>query len=271
VAERLSVLTAYRRMLAAQLRSQTQYRTSFVVDLVLNALIAALELIAVVAVFRVTPQLGGFSFRQALVITSLTQLAFYTADLCVGNLERLPFYLRTGLLDAVLLRPLPALGQLVVADASPRRLGRVLETGAVYGVALELAPIDWTPAKVGLAVLAPAAGAVLYSAIFVAGSAAMFWLVDAGEVVNAFTYGGRTFASYPMPVYGAWFRRALGYGLGLAAVGYLPTLALLGRADPLGLPGWLAWCGLPLAATGWVGAAALAWRWGLRHYEGTGS
>jgi ABC-2 type transport system permease protein len=238
---------------------------------VLNALIAALEMVAVLAVFRVTPQLGGFPFREALVMAGLTQLAFCTADLCVGNLERLPFYLRTGLLDAVLLRPLPALGQLVVADASPRRLGRVVETGGVYGLALALAPITWTPARVALAVLAPATGALLYGALFVTGSAAMFWLVDAGEVVNAFTYGGRTFAGYPMPIYAAWFRRAFGYGLGLAAVGYLPTLALLGRVDPLGLPGWLRWCGLPLAAAGWAGAAALAWRAGIGHYEGTGS
>jgi ABC-2 type transport system permease protein len=271
VADQRGMLLGYRRMLGAQLRSQTQYRTSFAVDLLLNAMMAALELIAVLAVFRVTPQLGGFPFREALVIATLTQLAFATADLCVGNLERLPFYLRTGLLDAVLLRPLPALGQLVVTDASPRRAGRVLQTGALYGLALTLAPIDWTPARAALALLAPIAGAVLYSAVFVAGSAAMFWLVDAGEVVNAFTYGGRTFASYPMSIYGTLLRQTLGYVLGLATVGYLPTLAVLGHPDPLGLPTWLQWGGLPVAATGWVGAATFAWRSGIRHYEGTGS
>lgn len=261
---------AYRHLFAAQVRSQTQYRLSFAFDLVLNAAITVIDVLVLLAVFRVTPQLAGFGVGPVLLMTGLAQLAFQLADVAVGNLERVPQYLRTGLLDAVLLRPLPVFGQLIVLDFSLRRAGRVAQGLATYGVALGLAGIDWTPARALLALVAPLAGAVCYASIFTAGAATMFWLVDGGEVVNAVTYGGRDFASYPTAMYGAWFGRLFGFALGLASVAYLPALALLGRADPLGTPAWSHWCA-PAVALVWALAAAAVWRVGIRHYQGTGS
>jgi ABC-2 type transport system permease protein len=267
VGDRLAV---YGRLLRAQIRSQTQYRASYVLDLVLNAALTLVDVATILVVFRVTPRLAGFSLTDTLVVAGIARVGFQLADLVVGNVERVPFYLRTGQLDAVLLRPLSALGQLVVGDFSARRIGRVAEAGVVYAIALSIGRIDWTPGRVLLAAVAPLAAAVTYGGIFVAGGAAMFWLLEGAEVVNAFTYGGRDFGAYPTPVYGVWFGRVMGYLFGLASVGYLPGLALLDRADPLGLPGWLAWCS-PVVALGWAGVAALAWRFGIRHYRSTGS
>ncbi|MFI5953473.1 ABC transporter permease [Cryptosporangium sp. NPDC051539] len=261
---------AYRRLFAAQLRSQLQYRLSFGVDLVLNAAITVIDVLMVLTVFRVTPSLAGFGLRDTLVITGTATLSFQIADVAVGNLEKVPFYLRTGLLDAVLLRPLSAFGQLVVLDFQARRAGRMVQASVVYSLALTLAGISWTPGRVLLAVVAPIGGAICYGAIFTTGAAAMFWLIDGSEVANMFTYGGRDFASYPMPIFGPVFGRAFGFVLGLAAVGYFPALALLGRPDPLGTPGWLHWCA-PLVGVAWAGVAALAWRVGVRHYQSTGS
>jgi ABC-2 type transport system permease protein len=267
VAEQLAV---YRHLLRAQLRSQIQYRLSFAVDLLLNGALTLVDVLSILVVYRVTPELAGFTLTDALVISGIARLGFQTADLCVGNVERVPFYLRTGQLDAVLLRPLSVLGQLVVGDFSARRFGRVIEAGSFYAVGLALGGIHWTPARVLLAVVAPVGAAVTYGSIFVTGAAAMFWLLEGSEVVNSFTYGGRDFGSYPTPVFGPWFGRALGYVLGLAAVGYLPALALLGRHDPLGLPHWLTWSS-PVVAAAWAAVATLAWRVGVRRYQGVGS
>ena len=99
---------------------------------------------------------------------------------------------------------------------------------------------------------------------------AAFWWIDSGELGNSFTYGGRDFTSYPMTVYSGYMRWLFGFGLGFASVAYYPALALLGRPDPLGSPGWVAWAA-PLVSLLAVGAAAAAWRTGLRRYRSTGS
>jgi ABC-2 type transport system permease protein len=97
-----------------------------------------------------------------------------------------------------------------------------------------------------------------------------FWWVDSGELGSAFTYGGRDFASYPVPIYSGWFRAVFAYALGFGFVAYQPALALLGRADPLGLPAWAGYLS-PVVALVAAGAAAVVWRAGIRHYRSTGS
>jgi ABC-2 type transport system permease protein len=260
----------YRHLIRAQVRSQTEYRLSFGLDLVFTTLMTGVEVVTLIVLFGVAPVIGGLRLPEALVVAGIAAVAFGLADLAVGNIERLPQYIRTGLLDTVLIRPLGALPQLVAGDFAPRRIGRVVQGAVVLALALRLAEIDWTPARIALAAVAPLAGAVMFASIFVAGATLAFWLVEGGEVANAFTYGGRDFSTYPTSVFGGWFRRIFAYGLGLAFAAYLPAMALLGRDAALGLPSWLGWCS-PVAALGWAAAASWFWKFGVRHYRSTGS
>ncbi|MFG3704208.1 ABC transporter permease [Micromonospora sp. NPDC047670] len=264
------VLAAYRALLGAQARSQAAYRTSFVVDVVGNVGSTVFDVLIVLVIFRVTRELGGFTLRETLVIVGLSTCAFATADLLVGNIERLPRYVRTGLFDAVLVRPLGALPQLLLMDLPLRKASRAVFGLAVLVVAVQSAGIAWTPARVALVVVAPLAGVVFFGAVFVATATVSFWWVDSGELANSVTYGGRDFTSYPITVFGGWFRALFAYGLGFAFVSYHPALALLGRADPLGLPAWVGWAAPAVALVAAAGAAA-AWRTGVRHYRSTGS
>ncbi len=260
----------YRRLLAAQIRSQTQYRLSFVIDLVGSTVLTSLDILTVWVLFTVNDTLGGFGGREVLLMVGLASLAFPVADLAVGNVEKLRDYVRTGLFDALLVRPLSTLGQLVTMDFAPRRAGRVVQGLLVYVIALVASPVQWSVPVAVLVVLAPLSGAVFFGAIYVAGATVAFWWIDSGEISSAFTYGGKDVAAYPMTVFGGLFRRLFAYGLGFAFVSYLPALAMLGRSDPLGTPDWLRWCS-PLTA---LTAAALAgwfWRTGIRHYRSSGS
>ncbi|GAA1856636.1 ABC-2 family transporter protein [Asanoa iriomotensis] len=263
-------LRAYWAMLRGQARSQTAYRLSFGIDLVSNVGATALDVFTVFVLFGVTRVLGGLDLREALVVTGLTACAFATADMLVGNIERISLYVRTGRFDAVLVRPLRALPQLVLLDLPLHKLSRAAFGTAVYAVALAAAGIAWTPGRALLAVVAPAAAVVFFGAVFVVTASVAFWWTESGEFGNAFTYGGRDFTSYPISVYSGWFRNAFAYALGFAFVSYYPALALLGKADPIGLPGWVGWLA-PAVALPAAAVAALIWRQGLRHYTSTGS
>jgi ABC-2 type transport system permease protein len=264
------VANPYTRLLTAQVRSQTQYRLSFTLDLVFSTLLTGLDLITVWVLFAVNDSLGGFGGQDVLLMVGIASVAFPVADLVVGNVERLRVYVRSGLFDAVLLRPLSALGQLVAMDFAPRRVGRVVQGIAIYVVALSVAPVQWSVPVAVLAVVAPLAGAVFFGAIFVAGATVAFWWIDSGEVASAFTYGGKDIAAYPMTVFSGLFRRVFCYGLGFAFISYLPALAMLGRPDPLGTPDSLRWCS-PLTSLIVAALAGLFWRTGVRHYRSTGS
>lgn len=261
---------AYRALLGAQARSQTAYRVSFTVDLVGNVGAVVFDVLTVFVLFGVTRELGGFTLREVLVMVALSACSFATADMLVGNIERLPRYVRTGLLDAVLLRPLGALPQLLLMDLPLRKASRAVFGLTVLVVAVASADLDWTPARVALVVLAPVAGVVFFGALFVATATVSFYWVESGELANSVTYGGRDFTSYPITVFGGWFRAVFAYGLGFAFVSYHPALALLGRDDPLGLPAWVGWASPGVAVVA-AAIAVMAWRIGVQHYRSTGS
>jgi ABC-2 type transport system permease protein len=260
----------YLHIVRAQIRAQAQYRASFVMDLMASSLLSTLDVITVFVLFNVRGSLGGFGGREVLLMAALSACAFPIADLVTGNMDRLRLYVRTGLFDSVLIRPLSAMWQLLAMDFQPRRFVRPVQGLVIYGIALAVAGIDWTPGRVLLAGLAPLAGAVFFASLFVAGGTVAFWWIESGEVAAAFTYGGKDFTSYPATMYGEWFRKLFAFGLGFAFVSYLPALALLGRADPLGTPAWLRWCS-PLVALPAALGAFLLWRTGIRHYRSTGS
>jgi ABC-2 type transport system permease protein len=260
----------YKKLLIAQIRGQTQYRVSFGIDLFFSTALTTIDLATVWVLFSVNDSLGGFGGHEVLLMVGIAALSFPLADLAVGNVEKLQVFVRSGLFDAVLLRPLSPLGQLVAMDFAPRRIGRVVQGIAIYVFALATAPVEWSPGVWAIVVAAPLAGGVFFGALFVVFATIAFWWIDSGEVANAFTYGGKDVSAYPMTVFGGWFRRFFAYGLGFAFVSYLPALAMLGRSDPLGVPDWLRWCS-PLTASFVAVFAGFFWRTGVRHYRSTGS
>jgi ABC-2 type transport system permease protein len=267
---RPTVPGAYRALIRSRIAAQASYRTSFAFDIAAQVLLAVVEFAEVYVVFHQVDSLGGFSFGEVTLMFGLATAAFGLSDAVVGHLDRLPFYVRTGQLDAFMLRPLSALGQLVTSDFALRRMGRIATSLVIMVAALLSVDIDWTPARVVLLVVTPVAGAVIFSAIFVGTSAVGFWVVEGSEIVNGFTYGGNYLSSFPFSVFSTSVRRLFTFLIPVAFVAYLPSLALLGRDDPMGLPSWMSWIAVPVALLA-CAVAGLMWRAGLRQYVGAGS
>jgi ABC-2 type transport system permease protein len=263
-------LRAYAAMVAGKFRSVASYRTSFAFEVISNLGSTVLDVLTVFVMFRAATVVGGFTLTEAVLMTGLAMTGFVFCDAVVGNIDDLQKYVRAGTFDTILLRPLGVLPQLIFMDLPIRKVLRVAFGVTLYGVALHINHVHWTPARVLLAVLAPIGGAVFFGAVFVLSASIAFWWVDSGQVGNAFTYGGRDFTSYPISVYGGWFRDVFAYALGFGFVAYQPALALLGRADPVGLPGWAGFAA-PLVCLPATLVAALVWRSGVRHYRSTGS
>lgn len=261
--------TVYGALLRAALAGQASYRTSFGIELLGSGLVIGLDFIEVYAVFTQVPRLEGFDLTGVLLVFGLASLAFSLADLAMGQTDRVVDHVRTGTFDVVLLRPLSTLGQLAAADVQLRRLGRTLVALSVLILALARSDVDWTPARVLLLAVSPLFGAVVFASLFVCAGAMSFWLVDGREVANALTYGSGYLAQWPLGVLGPVLGRFFTFVVPAAFTGYLPAVALLGRDEPTGLPGWLPWAS-PLAALVAVAGAALFWRSAVRHYVGAG-
>ena len=265
-----SRLAVYRRLAGAAARSQLAYPLSFGLQCVGQVVAQATDLLLILVLFDHVHAMGGFDVREVLVIYGIAGVSFGFADMIVGQLDMLPSYIREGRLDALLLRPLSALGQICASEVTMRRVGRIVTALVTLVYALSTVDIGWTPTRVALVVVAPVAGTVILCSIWVVACSVCFWLVEGRELANAVTYGSSMFTAYPLGVFSSWLRRLMGFLVPGAFVAYFPTLALLGKPDPLGLPGFLQWSS-PVVAVVAVLVATAMWRFALRHYRGTGS
>lgn len=259
----------WRRLVGAQVRSQLQYRTSFVLQASSSFLISFLDFLAVLIVFHNVRRLGEWNVHEVAFLYAISMISFALTDLVIGHLDLLPEKIRDGTFDLLLIRPRSTLLQVAALDFQLRRLGKAAQGAIVFAYALATLHVHWSAARVAMLALTLPTGVVLFGAVWVAGSCIAFWTTEGGEFTNAFTYGGNYLTEYPIDIYSAWVRRFLAYVVPLAFVGYFPCLYILGKPDALGLPRFLDFAGPAVAALACLGAAAV-WRFALRHYRSAG-
>ncbi|MFB7173685.1 ABC transporter permease [Streptomyces sp. NPDC056254] len=263
-------LRGYGLIVAMWIRSTMTYRASFVLSTLGNAAITLLDFVAIYIMFSHVDVLGGFTLPEVALLYGSCSAALGLADLLLGNTDRIGARIRDGSLDTMLVRPLPLLAQVAADRFALRRLGRIGQGLGVLGWALWTLDVEWTAGKVLLVPVMLLAGGSIFAAVMVGGAAFQFVAGDAAEVQNSFTYGGCTMLQYPPTVFATDLLRGVTFVVPLAFVNWLPALYVLGRPDPLGLPGWAAFLS-PLVALAVFVPASLAWRAGVRSYRSTGS
>lgn len=264
----LAPLADYGRIAALWVRASMAYPASFWMLAVSSFLMTGLDFVGIWIIFGVVDDLGGFSLTEIGFLYGATGLGIAFADLVVGRVERLGQMIRMGRLDTMMTKPVPLLVQVCADEFALRRFARVLQSGAVFGWASTY--VDWTPARVGVAVAMVVSGSLIYFSLWISLACIQFWTADSSEAANAFTYGGNTVMQYPMTVFPGEVVKALTFVLPIAFVNWYPALYILGRDDPFGMPSWLQFAS-PLAAAASVLVCALVWRTGVRHYRSTGS
>jgi ABC-2 type transport system permease protein len=261
---------AYLLLTAMWVRVSLTYRASFAAMTVGQFLVTGLDFAAIMVMFANVDALGGFGLAEIAFLYGGSGLCLGLSDLLVGNIELLGARIRMGTLDAMMVRPVPLFAQACADEFALRRLGRVTQAGLVFAWSVPGLGIDWTWQRVAMVPCLVLCGTLIFTALFSMGAAFQFWSTDGSEAANAFTYGGNTLTQYPLTIFPTEAVKALTFIVPVAFVNWYPSLFILGRPDPLGLPGAMQFAS-PAAAAALCLLAALFWRTGVRRYRSTGS
>jgi len=251
-------------------RVSMTYRASFAFSTFANLVTAGVDFGAIVVMFQHVHALGGFRLGEIAFLYGGTAMGIGLADLAVGNIDRLGTRVRMGTVDAMMVRPVSVFVQACADQFALRRLGRVVQGGAVLAWSLTVVHVPWTPGRVLMVPVLVVCGALIFTSLFVLGGAFQFVTSEGSEVANAFTYGGNTLTQYPLTIYPAQAVKLLTFLVPVAFVNWYPALYVLDRPDPFGLPTALQFAS-PVAALVLCTLAALGWRAGVRRYRSTGS
>ena len=260
----------YGRYVATSIRAQAAYPGSLLMMISGQFLVTIIEFIGIWALFQRFGHIGAWRLGDVALFYGLASLTFSVADTISRGFDVFgSVFVKTGAFDRLLLRPRSTVLQLMGYEFRLTRIGRFTQGVAVFGIGMALTGFQLTPAAIAILSFAVAGGTALFSGLLILQATLSFWTVESLEAVNILTYGGEAAAEYPLNVYAGWFRSFLLWGVPIGCVTYLPMLAAMGRADPLGTPGWL----LPLAPTAgfvFLGVSLFAWRLGLRKYTSAG-
>lgn len=265
-------LRLYLRFVGIQVRSQFQYRSSFLFDILATGVSISLYPLATALIFQRFGNIGGWKLGEVAFLWGMVEFAFGIMDMFFSGFDPVSFseLVRRGGFDQLLLRPAGITMQILGSRFITRRTGRVLEGLVIFILALALTPVEWTTAKLLYLPVVVASLVIFFGALFIVGSTITFWTIQPVEAVNIFTYGGIELISYPAHIYPDWLVRLFLYVVPGILLNYYPALYFLGKPDPFHLPAWAPFAAPLVSLLAFTGALAF-WRFGIRHYQGTGS
>ena len=266
----MNALKLYARYAAVSMRSQMQYRASFLMQSAAHFLITGVEFLAIWALFQRFGSLKGWILPEVAFFYGTIHVAFSIADALSRGFDISANLIKMGDFDRLLLRPRSTVLQLLGYEFTLRRVGRFGQGLAVLIWAALTLNIHWTVGKLLLLAATVGGGVSLFMGLIVIQATIAFWTVESLEVMNTLTYGGVETAQYPLSIYLPWFRKFFTFVVPLACVSYFPILAIIEKPDPLGTP-LLLQIIAPLAGLLFLTGALRFWRIGIRHYTSTGS
>lgn len=266
----MNAFSLYLRYVGISIRSQMQYRVSFIFQSLGHLLITGIEFLALAALFQRFGSIDGWSLPEVGLFYGMISLAFALSEAGARGFDVFGRTIRNGDFDRVLLRPRSAAFQIVAQEFQLMRIGRFSQALFVLLWAAAALELSWTADRVVLLIAAILGGACLFSGLFVLQATLCFWTIESIEIVNCTTYGGVEAGQFPLTIYRPWFRRIFTFIVPLATINYFPAHAILGRPDPLGSTALLQSLS-PLAGVLFLLICFAIWGFGVRRYTSVGA
>jgi ABC-2 type transport system permease protein len=249
-----------------------QYRTAFLFDLLATGFITTIEFGSLALIFQRFDNIAGWTLAEIAFLYGLIAIAFGTMDILFSGFDPQFFgqQVRRGSFDQLLLRPADITVQVLGSEFVMRRLGRIAQGLLIFIIALILLKIQWTVGKILYLPVVYISQVLFFGGLFIIGATISFWTVESLEAVNIFTYGGNEMMSYPMHIYPKWMVRFFTFIIPAIFLNYYPALYFLDKTDPFNLPS-IARFLAPAAGIGVMLIALAFWRYGIRHYQSTGT
>jgi viologen exporter family transport system permease protein len=263
-------LRLYGRYMYISVRSQMQYRASFLMRSVAHFLVTGTEFLGFVALFQRFGQINGWTLPQMGLFYGMISVSFALTEGALRGFDIFPTLIKSGEFDRLLLRPRALAFQVLGQEVQLMRVGRFSQAVIVLIWSAAKLDIEWTAANLALMSIAIAGGVCLFSGLFVAQATICFWTTESLEIMNCTTYGGVETAQFPVTIYRPWFRAIFTFVIPLATINYFPIQALLRLTDPLGSTRWIQWIS-PMAGVVFLVLCLQFWRFGVKRYTSTGS
>ena len=210
---------------------ELEYRTNFVVQVVMSVFWSTITVSSAVVLFARTDDIGGWSFDQALLIIGLYEfIGGIVATFLQPNVRRIVAMIRDGTMDFVISKPVNSLFLAALRHSRLSGLMQIAAGAIIFIVALRrLRYVPDAAAIAQFAIMLLVAIALVFSIwIMIATIAFVAVKVDEmGELFNSLWETGK----FPITTFSGGMRIALTFVLPIAFMTTFPAQAILRTLD----------------------------------------
>lgn len=259
-----------RVMLSASIKTHMEYRLNFALFVINASLTNLLSLGFLWVVVSRFHNLQGWSLEALFFLFSLRLLGHGVFMVFFFSLRQIPYFVRRGDFDRMLLRPINPLFQIVTWRYNPASIGDLATGLACFVLSSRLLHLTWTPLSLCFLLLVVIGGALIEAGLFLTVLSTTFWLTDV-QFANGFLLAFNDyFAIYPLTLFNTALQVTLTFIVPVAFISYYPATAFLRRTGEIPFTQVFAYStplvGMLLFVVGYG-----VWSIGLRHYQSTGS
>ncbi|GKX66767.1 ABC transporter permease [Inconstantimicrobium mannanitabidum] len=257
----------YLKYLSVHVRSMMEYKTSFFLTMIGQALTTCFSFIAMYCLFDRFGGIKGYTFNQVLLCFSTICMSFSLGECFGRGFDSFSKIISNGEFDRIMVRPRSEILQVLGSRIELTRMGRLIQAIFILIYAIITCNIKWNFGKIVTLFLMIAAGTYLFFCLFKIYASFCFFTIEGLEFMNIFTDGGREIAAYPLDIYKNWVLKFFTYIVPLAFVNYYPFLFLIDKCGGNEVFYMLS----PLLVFLFAIPSKILWYIGVRHYKSTGS
>lgn len=251
------------------MKGHMQYLGSFFWHTAATAVMTLSEFLAVVLLMNRFSHLNQWNANDIMLFFGVMQCAFALTEFLCRGIGHFDVLVQSGQFDTMLLRPRPALLQVMGAELDPRRLGTILIGLLAIVLASTASALTWTIPKLLCLVWSILGTVALCAGLFLIEAICCFFSVKSIEAINILTYGGKTTCQYPIDIYPQPLQLLFLFVAPFALTTHVPVSYILDK--PLWSANALAAFLAPLAGFLFFFIMTFFWKLGLRKYRSTGS
>ncbi len=237
------------------LQSAMEYRASFISQALGMFLNDATFIFFWWVIFQKVNSIGGYGFRDVMLVWALAASTFGAVNVVFGNVTRLPEIIMNGELDIFLLQPKD-----VYMSVQSSRMNLSAWGDLTFGFVLFFAIYGFDPARLMLFILFTCAGGLLMGAVLASAGTLTFFMGNSSTIARMVMEFLLNFSLYPDSIHGREIKLIMYTILPAGFIIFMPIRLLSA----------FSWHGLLILLavdTVYLAAAYLFFRKGLEKYE----
>jgi ABC-2 type transport system permease protein len=261
-------MSLYFKLVSASIRSQMEYKFSFITSVLIFAVLSAMDFILVAAILLKFDHIQGWTLYEVGYLYAVSSMVSSIYRIFANEVHNFEKYTLHGEFDQLLTRPVSPLLILFTRNLHLTQLGGFLQGSVILFLSLGAMwknGNDILPAVLYLPVALFFGTVILFSIGLVTATMA-FWITRISELQVFTMYAPLTASSFPIQIYPGWLKGLLLTLLPVAFMAYVPSLYLFNK----GGSGFYLFVS-PIIALVSITLALRFWKWGIKHYHSTGS